>query len=714
MHAAQAVAALATWACAACVEAQQLDQHAVVLNVSATARYGHSAVYDDSSNSVVFLGGQAADPAALYASGEAAEVAIAADALVLDLAEAYMPYARSAVSVGLNPSSDESWSLGTTSRAWAALAKDDKSGILASFGGVTADCLGDNTTLWTKTASEADKTEWQGFVPSSGSLQRRRQAAMVVDSASLYLFGGFAETYSCASDSVAYRAHDVVDLASGAVATYDFDELVNAHLAVSDFAATHIDGAVLFFGGQHANGTFASLSEAVVYNLTTQTWRLEVSYVCCIRLRGTPLILMQSLTGSIPSPRIGHATAALSDTSLLVHGGLAANGSVLSDAHVLERTRDSWAWQSASLVDDSGVSASLPARAWHTLTSVDGALWVLAFGLDGETNAPADSVVFITANDDSTLAWSESYAPSDSAVRLRRRWQRQRRASHAVVPNPKAALLSSTARSAAVESSSSSAASSEAWAQPATAQTTTTLTVADASASPASQSVNDNVADTTETKKVVAATTVGGLGAFAALIAVAMLARKVRRSRRGAQSLSDGSGGGMEGIGSAPFVSQLVFTRPASSRASDTDDSSVHATPRVSSWFFGGGADAASSSASSSGSSTADPHSAYADGASSRAADPFGDEHAQVADEHGVMREGSFSDYAASSVASTVASAVSYPYLTAIARTGSYGSAADDRRQLRATVASPRPEEDGLGEDKLTSLPSRRSTRRGL
>lgn len=114
---------------------------------------------------------------------------------------------------------------------------------------------------------------------------------------------------------------------------------------------------------------------------------------------------IQSVSGEVPPPTMGHSATLLQDSRIVVLGGVGEEGVVSSLLRVLSLDMDGkWTWR-APEVSTSEVAS--PKRAWHTSTLVNDGVIVTAFGLDGDTSETSNDVLFLKTTD-TTSGWQWS------------------------------------------------------------------------------------------------------------------------------------------------------------------------------------------------------------------------------------------------------------------------------------------------------------------
>ncbi|BGP43206.1 hypothetical protein JCM10449v2_007234 [Rhodotorula kratochvilovae] len=530
-----------------------------VVDATNEGRYGHSAVYlPPPANELLLIGGQVGENG----------TTITNEVLRFRLASTFLWGDRPVSAIPDNPAKDTALAAGLPATAWAAAAVDAQARPWL-VGGVTADCEADGIAHVLDTGSSS----WAVPALSSRYPPRRRQASAVAvanattGGTDVWVFGGIADEFTCSSETIGYAGIDRYDTVSGVVESMPWNAPGGVAPSeweppVSDYSATALaDGSgVVVIGGQASDGHLADTMSVLVFDVATRSW------------------VQQAASNVSPSPRMGHAAVHLPSGSILVHGGFSSAHAVLSDMFLLSPSFSGWTWTEL-LTSDHSMAA--PALAYHTATQVAGGTIVVAFGIDGATSAPSSAFWFLEVDEAAgTYTWTDTFegnadalaaasmnTSASSAARLAKR-------AIDVVTNPKASTSTSayieqptaasggyyggygadTGAQASVAAWSSSSSSSAARAAVAS-----TAVPAKSPSSAASSAEED---DAPTPKSTIIGASIGAVGA--AVAAAGLLFFLFRR--RAAQAAPATPMMGSTGDGSAPFVSQLLYTRPAQAR----------------------------------------------------------------------------------------------------------------------------------------------------
>lgn len=309
---------------------------------------------------------------------------------------------------------------------------------------------------------------------------------------------------------------------------------------------------------------------------------------------------------------MGHSAVLLPSGSILIYGGLSSIHVVLSDLQVLNpRT---YAWTRLVISDASMAS---PALAYHSATLVEGGTIIVAFGLDGQTGLPSNRFWFLTIDEASgTYTWMDTFAGNGAATasaiaarstlpmpKLARRGETFAKKAVRFIPNPKAdadgssaddtsqaastaaagaeygnggggGAAATTNPAASVEAPSTSTTSSAAPRYtPPFASEATSASASPASSQPPPANSRSDSSSSSSTGTIIGAS-VGAIGGAVALVGLAFyfIRRKATSSSgsfRGPKTTTNmmaQSGGGNGTDPGAPFVSQLLYTRPVQAR----------------------------------------------------------------------------------------------------------------------------------------------------
>lgn len=235
-----------------------------------SGRYGHSAVYLPYKRQVLFLGGQVGTRGSFFTN----------QVLSLDMT---LPYdAR-------NPSAPPELASGLPPTAWAASTVDAQQRVWV-IGGITEDCDDEASAYLLE-----DGSQWKavGKDRKGAKAPRRRQAQAVALAdgsmeASIYVFGGIAESHTCSLETVGYLAMDSwnatdPDHAGSAQTTLwtsqpELQTVLPNGPPVSDYAAVRLQqtDSILYLGGQDASGRLMGFDRILQYNTTSKLWSMPV------------------------------------------------------------------------------------------------------------------------------------------------------------------------------------------------------------------------------------------------------------------------------------------------------------------------------------------------------------------------------------------------------------------------------------------------------
>jgi hypothetical protein len=359
---------------------------------------------------------------------------------------------------------------------------------------------------------------------------------------------------------------------------------------------------------------------------------------------------------------MGHVAFAISDTQLLLHGGVGADSMPTDEVWLLDAPpMGPWRWW---VPTTSETSVDPPRRAWHTATRAGDNLVVVGYGIDTALSKTSNDLFFLRMENDSSWTWCSSYSPP-SVVTLE--------------PTPVPTTPPAVTKAAVV--SAWTPTTSIVWATPASSAPVVGIHV---------DAADEGQQASGQTVKAVAGSVGGVLGAavLAGLVGLYLRKRAANQSKRDVLWTP------------GPPVSALQYTRPAHQRNLSLGST---LTARAA------GARAAGAPAAgdmrqpiTQGDLLNFLYPSAPSSTSSEEQDPFSDDHAPR-----------------SQPTSASASVASYPYLTALPMASNPTSSstastimggAGTPRQPAIVVQSP--SSDG-GSDHLTRLPSRRtSTRR--
>lgn len=563
-----------------------------VVDATNQGRYGHSAVYlPPPTNELLLIGGQVGD------SGSGTQ--ITNEVLRFRVASSFLWGDRPMSAIPDNPAKDAALAKGLPATAWGA-ATVDAQGRTWVVGGVTEDCDKDaiaHVLARTTNSSSSSASAWTVPALSPRYPPRRRQAsALAVANATtggtdVWVFGGIADQFTCSSETIGYAGIDRYDTVSGIVESMPWDAPGTVPPSeweppVSDYAAVVLDDAagaavgVLVIGGQGSDGHLADTAEVLNFDLASRAWFQQVRIVLFSSRLGSVLTFpnAQTVSNLAPAPRTGHAAVRLSSGSILIHGGFSSAHTVLSDLFLLSPSTAGWTWTQLVTSDHSEAS---PALAYHTATEIAGGTIVVAFGIDGKTSAPSSSFWFLTVDEDAgTYTWVDTFDGNAEAVGALEAADASTTAGFVaklakktvmVIANPKANSSSSAApvqhATAAASLGSYGPAESEApisVPSPSSARAASSSAATAVKSPSSSASSKDAEEDTSTPTSTIVGASLGAVGAVAAAGLLFFFLR--RRAAQGARSTPSTPVIGSSADGSAPFVSQLMYTRRAQAR----------------------------------------------------------------------------------------------------------------------------------------------------
>ncbi|GAA99023.1 uncharacterized protein L969DRAFT_84240 [Mixia osmundae IAM 14324] len=230
---------------------------------TAKSRYGHSAVYLPSRQSLLLIG------------GEDEQGLITNEVTLLDLSKSYASAANASATLPFSPltmanESTRGWEEGLTPHAFAAIALGEDERIYI-VGGLTQDCNNDALiySLDTSNASSSHTAasfapQWQASIVSNTTYippRRRQNQAVALDGGkTVYVYGGIAEPYTCSLDRVGYLGIDIYHADNGTIESIPF-ELLSAPNVVSSASASSGDGATSV---THATMSSTALPQSVL------------------------------------------------------------------------------------------------------------------------------------------------------------------------------------------------------------------------------------------------------------------------------------------------------------------------------------------------------------------------------------------------------------------------------------------------------------------
>lgn len=249
----------------------------VVANSTSTSlgRYGHSAIYLEEEQKILFIGGQVGTEGTV----------ISTEVLSFDLSSSFLWGNRPSSAIPNNPATIPSH--GLPAHAWASSAADDQ-GRSWLIGGVTEDCDKDGMAYLLRDEG------WTAPSLSPRAPPRRRQATAVAllnattSHSDLFVFGGIAERFTCSQGTIGYRGVDRYDTASGEVEMFGWTapEGWGGQEAweppVSDATAVVLEdgGSVAIIGGQTASGGLFGMSSILVFDVESRSWTAQVRVLC--------------------------------------------------------------------------------------------------------------------------------------------------------------------------------------------------------------------------------------------------------------------------------------------------------------------------------------------------------------------------------------------------------------------------------------------------
>ncbi|BGP19874.1 hypothetical protein JCM10213_008653 [Rhodosporidiobolus nylandii] len=549
---------------------------------SVEGRYGHSAVYLAEGNKLLLLGGQLDSANGSSATGGAPEVSSAV--LQFNLASTFLWGDRPVSAIPDNPSTNTTLSSSFPGAAFGAAAATSTGDVWLLGGLSPSDCTASPALVFSQTTEE-----WAAPSPelSPRTPPRRRQASAVpvqnstTGGTDIWVFGGIAEQWTCAEggETVGYVGIDRYDTVGGSVESLPWLAPEGAAQGwaapVSDYSATfmELEEEIVIVGGQTAQGELVDMSSVLLFDVESRSWTA------------------QPVKGDIPSSRMGHVAVPLTSGSILLHGGLSATHSPLSDTILLTPSSTGWTYKTLEISTSSLLSPSL---AWHTATLVPGETIVVAFGIDASTAQASSEFYFLTVDEAAgTYTWKDTFDGNAAAVSSSEGGaSRLRKKALEVVVNPKAESLAVSSAPAvahpvqtaaaqepvyyagggAAPSSSTSSLSSvhlSSASSPSSSSSSSATTVA--SAAPVKQQSSDSSSGSS--KKTAIAASLGAIGGAVALAGLAVLLLRRRAAQNAAHfavpaspAIGSGAAGGMGERNGAQPVSTLMYTRPVQRR----------------------------------------------------------------------------------------------------------------------------------------------------
>lgn len=306
---------------------------------------------------------------------------------------------------------------------------------------------------------------------------------------------------------------------------------------------------------------------------------------------------------------MGHSAVLLPSGSILIYGGLSSTHVVLSDLQILNPRTYTW---TRLVISDASMAS--PALAYHSATLVEGGTIIVAFGLDGQTGLPSNQFWFLTIDEASgTYTWMDTFAGNGAATasaiaarstlpmpKLARRGETFAKKAVQFIPNPKAdadgssAVVTSQAASTAaagaeygnggggggaaattdpvapVEATPTTSSAAPRYTPP-FASEATSASASSASSNSLPANAKSDSSSSSSTGTIIGAS-VGAIGGAVALVGLAFyfIRRRATSSSgsfRGPKTTTNmlaQSGNGTDP--GAPFVSQLLYTRPVQAR----------------------------------------------------------------------------------------------------------------------------------------------------
>lgn len=223
----------------------------LALSVLDAGRFGHSAAYLPSENSILFIGGQIAHEGTFITN----------DVVTLNLDSG-------------TTSQAPNFARHLPPKAWtaSAITPDEEIWLV---GGIAEDCAADTAAVYSK---PNNATEWISAQPLPAAPKRRKLAHAVVlpngstNSSQLYIWGGVSEPYTCSADVEPYTSLDVWQLDTQTVRSTDWSTMFGLsqdwpeqHLPpVTDYVALPLPDSeqVMYIGGRTTakNGQLLYLS----------------------------------------------------------------------------------------------------------------------------------------------------------------------------------------------------------------------------------------------------------------------------------------------------------------------------------------------------------------------------------------------------------------------------------------------------------------------
>ncbi|GAA5911355.1 uncharacterized protein JCM6883_000064 [Sporobolomyces salmoneus] len=411
-----------------------------------SGRFGHSSVYlSPPVNKLLIIGGQLDSSTN---SSESGSIEVTNEVLEFNVAGSYLwGEEREGSAIPDNPWAPSSLSLGEgEGSAFMGSGMDGDDELVWLIGGIkSGDCDGDVairsfnfSSLSSPSSSSSDSNGSSAWTTNSTFLPRlpprRRQASMVpiknltTLSTDLWVFGGIADEYSCSTSSqgtVGYEGIDRYSPKLGTVESFAWEKPINLNESeewkgnpISDYSVEVLgDGtSVVILGGQTSEGEFVGLENVLVFNVELREWYTKIT------------------AGPAPSPRMGHISLSLSSSnssSILLHGGLSPNHTLLSDLWLLtppsltvlssfsdaEDPKEDWEWKELKI---SNESMSPPGLAYHAASEIVGGTIVVSFGLtdaDEQGGEVSNKFWFLTINEEEgTFTWKDTFNGNEQQV----------------------------------------------------------------------------------------------------------------------------------------------------------------------------------------------------------------------------------------------------------------------------------------------------------